>query len=97
MLSWVMINGAISSEVEPASSSSSPSLSSGISRATWSGYGQGRIKNQPSAMGVGVPSARVSKKPEVFPGKNVRAIVEKRKADSPNPEMTIPVIVDLYI
>jgi hypothetical protein len=39
----------------------------------------------------------VSKKPEVLPGNIVRAIVEKTKADNPNPETMIPVAVVLYI
>jgi hypothetical protein len=56
-----------------------------------------RMKNQPTTMGVGVTSARMSKKSEIFPGEIVRAMVEKRKADSPKPEITIPVIVVLCI
>lgn len=54
------------------------------------------MKNQPSTIGVAVPTAKVSKKSEVFPGKIVCAIVEKRNADNPKPEMTIPVTVALY-
>ena len=54
------------------------------------------MRNQPSTIGVAVPSARVSKKPEVFPGKIVCATVENTKADNPNPETTIPVTVVLY-
>jgi hypothetical protein len=46
---------------------------------------------------VAVPTARVSKKSEVFPGKIVCAIVEKRKADNPKPDIMIPVTVVLYI
>jgi len=68
-----------------------------ITRVACSGYGQGRINNQPSTIGTAVPTARVSKKSEVFPGKMVWAIVEKRKADNPKPEMTAPVTVVLYI
>lgn len=45
---------------------------------------------------MAVPTARVSKKSEVFPGKIVCAIVEKRKADNPKPEITVPVTVVLY-
>ena len=55
------------------------------------------MRNQPRIIGVAVPIARVSKKSEVFPGKIVCAIAEKRKADSPKPEITIPVTVALYI
>lgn len=55
------------------------------------------MRNQPSTIGVAVPTARVSKKSEVFPGKIVCAIVEKRNADNPKPEMTIPVTVVLYV
>jgi len=54
------------------------------------------MRNQPSIIGVAVPTARVSKKSEVFPGKIVCAIVEKRKADNPKPEITVPVTVVLY-
>lgn len=64
-------------------------------RATCSGYGQVRMKNQPSIIEAGVPRARVSKKPEVFPRKIVRAMVENRKADNPKPEITIAVTVVL--
>ena len=62
-----------------------------------SGYGQMRMKNQPITMGIGVTSAKMSKKSETLPGETVRAIVEKRKAESPKPEITIPVIVVLCI
>lgn len=55
------------------------------------------MRNQPSIIGMAVPTARVSKKSEVFPGKIVCAIVEKTKADSPKPEITVPVTVVLYI
>ena len=72
-------------------------LLSMVGRVVCSGYGQGRIKNQPSIIGMAVPTARVSKKSEVFPGKIVCASVEKRKADNPKPEMTIPVTVVLYM
>ena len=65
--------------------------------AVCSGYGQGRIKNQPRTIGEAVPSARVSKKPEVLPGKIVCAIVEKMKADNPKPETIIPITVVRYI
>ena len=84
-----MINCAVSSSM----SSSSISM---VACGTVSEYGEGRIRNQPSAIGIGVPSARVSKKLEVFPGKIVCAIVEKRKADNPNPATTTPVMVVLY-
>ena len=67
-----------------------------IARVVYPGYGQGRIKNQPSTIGTAVPTARVSKKSEVFPGKMTCAIVEKRKADNPKPETTVPVTVALY-
>lgn len=55
------------------------------------------MRNQPIIIGVAVPIARVSKKSEVFPGNIVCAIAEKRKADNPKPETTIPVTVVLYI
>ena len=72
-------------------------LFSEIVCATCSGYGQMRINNQPSIIGDGVPSARMNRKSEVFPGKIVRAIIEKRKADNPSPEITTPVTEVLYI
>ena len=61
-----------------------------------SGYGQGRMKNQPSTIGVAVPTARVSRKLEIFPGKKMCAIVEKRKAENAKPEMTNPKTVVIY-
>lgn len=80
--------------VSSGSSWLSPST---VIRVTRSGYGQGRIKNQPGTIGAAVPTARVSKKPEVFPGKIACAIVEKTNADNPKPEKIIPVTVVLYI
>ena len=79
-----------------STSSGSPCLPfSTVVLCACSGYGQGRIKNQPRIIGAAVPSARVSKKPEVSPGKIVYAIVEKTKADNPKPAMIIPVAVVL--
>ena len=46
---------------------------------------------------MAVPTARVSKKPEVFPGKMACAIVEKMKADNPKPASIVPVTVVLCI
>ena len=45
---------------------------------------------------MAVPDARVSKKPEVFPGKNACAIVEKPKAESAKADLTRPITVVLY-
>ena len=55
------------------------------------------MKNQPTTIEAGVTRARVSRKPEVSPRKIVRASVEKRKADNPKPEITIPVAVVLCV
>ena len=93
---FLLINWVASSGVKFVSSDSSRLSLSEAVRVTCSGYGQGRMRNQPSIIGVAVPIARVSKKSEVFPGKIVCAIAEKRKADNPKPETTIPVTVALY-
>ena len=93
----LLINWVVSSGVKSASSDSSLLPLSVVVCVVCSGYGQGRTKNQPSIIGVAVPTARVSKKSEVFPGKIVCAIVEKRNADNPKPETTTPVTVVLYI
>jgi len=44
-------------------------------------------------MGSGVVRTRESNNANVSPGKKVRAMVEKKKAESPKPEMTKPVVV----
>jgi hypothetical protein len=44
-------------------------------------------------MGIVVPRARTKRKSDVFPGKSVCAIVEKKNADNPNPDTTRPVTV----
>jgi hypothetical protein len=41
--------------------------------------------------------ARVSKKPDVFPGKKVRAMAEKMNADNAKPDMTSPNTVVLCV
>ena len=95
--SSLLINCVVSFWRRLVSSGSSRLLPSIVTLVVRSGYGQGRIKSQPSTIGKAVPSARVSKKPEVLPGKIVCAIVEKTKADNPKPETMIPVTVVLYI
>ena len=57
--------------------------------------GTGVTQKNPKIMGKEVPTARSSSKEEVSPEKNRRAIAEKKKAESPNPDMTIPVVVAL--
>ncbi len=44
-----------------------------------------------------VPTARMSKNEDVSPGKTAWAIVENKKADRPNPDITNPVVVARYI
>ena len=44
-------------------------------------------------MGSEVARTRMSNNADVSPGKKVRAMVEKKKAESPKPEMTKPVVV----
>ena len=53
----------------------------------------GRMKKKPRIMGSAVPTASMSRKSDVLPGKSVCAIVEKRNAERPKPEMTIPFAV----
>ena len=57
------------------------------------GRGTGLTMNRPISIGVAVPMARVSSKADVFPGKSVCASREKKKAESPKPDMTRPVVV----
>jgi hypothetical protein len=42
-------------------------------------------------MGNAVPNARSRKNDEVFPANAIWDMEEKRKAERPNPDMTIPV------
>jgi len=44
-------------------------------------------------MGRDVPRERRSRKDEMFPANTACATTEKKKADNPNPDMTIPVVV----
>lgn len=53
----------------------------------------GRTKKKPSIMGSDVPTARTSRNSDVFPGNMTCAMVENRKAESPKPDMTSPVVV----
>ena len=98
-VSCVVCSGCVWIGTRPRSPNSprSDSSSSEIALDVCSGYGQIRIRNQPSTIGIGVPSAKTSKKSEVLSGNIVRAIVEKTNADNPRPEITLPVAVDLWI
>ena len=60
------------------------------------GGGIGLTKKNPRIIGREVPKASMSRNSEVFPGKSVCAMVEKRKADRPKPEITIPFAVARY-
>jgi len=44
-------------------------------------------------MGRDVPRERRSRKDEMFPANTACATTEKKNADNPNPDMTIPVVV----
>jgi hypothetical protein len=57
------------------------------------GKGIGRTRKNPNIIGSAVPSERMSKKWDASPGKNIREIVEKRKAERPKPERTRPTVV----
>jgi hypothetical protein len=48
-------------------------------------------------IGMDVPSAKTRKKDDVSPGKNRCAMLEKKKAERPKPEMTRPVVDALCI
>ena len=48
-------------------------------------------------IGMDVPRAKTRKKDDVSPGKNRCAMLEKKKADRPKPEMTRPVVDALCI
>lgn len=56
----------------------------------------GRTRKKAGIKGSEVPIARISKNEEVSPGKTTCAMVENKKADSPNPEITNPVVVARY-
>jgi hypothetical protein len=47
------------------------------------------MKKNPKIMGIAVPSPRTSKKSDVFPGKRMCEMEEKKKAESPKPDMTM--------
>jgi len=47
-------------------------------------------------MGSEVPRARSSKKDDMFPANAAWAMTEKKNADKPNPDKTIPVEVARY-
>ena len=47
-------------------------------------------------MGRDVPSANTRRNEDVSPWKNAPERVEKKKAERPKPDMTIPVVVALY-
>jgi hypothetical protein len=49
--------------------------------------------NRPMSIGIAVPRARTSKKPEASPGNSVCASSENQKAESPKPDKTRPVVV----
>lgn len=53
------------------------------------------MKKKPMIIWVDVPSARRRRKEDASPGKKC-AMVEKRNADRPKPDMTIPVVEARY-
>ena len=64
---------------------------------SWAGSGIGRTRKNPIIIGNEVPKANTSRKEEVFPRNMVWDMVEKKKADRPKPDRTIPVVVALCI
>ncbi|KAI0285122.1 hypothetical protein BGY98DRAFT_947311 [Russula aff. rugulosa BPL654] len=52
------------------------------------GKGNNPHKEEPKIIGIAVPSASTSKKSDVLPGKSVCEMDEKKKAESPKPDMT---------
>ena len=76
------------------SSTSSPLLArseGGTSSET--GKGTVRMNRMPMSIGNEVPRARRRSIADVFPGKSECARVEKKTAERPKPDMTIPVVV----
>ena len=55
--------------------------------------GTGDTQKKPKTMGIEVPRARSNSKEDVFPGKRMCDSVEKKNADRPKPEITMPVVV----
>jgi hypothetical protein len=53
------------------------------------------MRKNPMIIGSEVPTARRSRKEEVFPAKSEREMEEKRNAESPKPEITSPVVIPL--
>lgn len=53
----------------------------------------GLTRKNPTIMGIEVPRESKSNNEAESPGKKTCATVENKKADSPKPEMTIPVVV----
>ena len=51
------------------------------------------MKKNPSIMGSDVPNASTRRKSDVLPGNSICEIVEKKNADNPNPDTTMPTIV----
>ena len=61
------------------------------------GSGTGVIKTNPRTMGMDVPSARTRRNSDVSPGKSRYDMLEKKKAERPKPDMTIPTAVARYV
>lgn len=53
------------------------------------------MRKKPRIIGEAVPTAKRKRKDDVFPAKNEREMVENRKAERPNPEITSPVVMPL--
>ena len=69
--------------ISPVGIGSYPSFPFIVGLAHVVGRGMGRTINTANNMGMEVPRARRRSKAEASPGKNVCAIVEKTKAESP--------------
>ena len=52
------------------------------------------MKKKPSIIGSDVPRASTRRKSDVFPGNRTCEIVEKKNADSPDPDTTTPTTVE---
>ena len=61
------------------------------------GSGIVRTRKNPIIIGKDVPRAKSSRKEDVLPRNMVCEMVEKKNADRPKPDMTIPVVVALCI
>lgn len=59
------------------------------------GNGMGRTSQDPRIIGNAVPRDINNSKDEILPGNARRAILEKKKAERPNPDRTRPVAVPL--